>query len=94
MNSIDTTGLESALNTSEFERLTAEDRVASLEQTAKRRLEDMAHLSELLAAMTAARDDACRMLEGCINELAEHEEDPSMMWGHRELLAKYRKVGQ
>jgi hypothetical protein len=51
-------------------------------------------LTEDLTAMTAARDEACRLLEVCIDELAGHEEEPEMMWGHRKLLEKYRQVGK
>ncbi len=50
-------------------------------------------LTEDLAAMTTARDEACNMLERTIDELAEHEEDPDMMHGHRLALASWRKVG-
>ena len=50
-------------------------------------------LGRELVAMTAARDEACRAFDGCIADLAEHEDDPGMMDGHRALVAALRAVG-
>lgn len=50
-----------------------------------------------LVAMTAARDKACRLLEGTISELAElaleDETNPTMLDGHRLQLVELQKVG-
>jgi chromosome segregation ATPase len=58
-------------------------------------------LTRQVAALTAerdalakARDEACRLLEGCTNELAEHEDDPSMLDGHRTRITELRSVGK
>lgn len=47
-----------------------------------------------LTAMAVARDEACRILDDCIRELAAREKDPAMMDGHRALVAKLRAVGE
>jgi chaperonin cofactor prefoldin len=49
---------------------------------------------ERQAAMTAALDEALRLLEGAVEELAELEEDPAMLDGHRARIAALREVGK
>lgn len=44
--------------------------------------------------LRAALVEACRLFEGATNELAEHEEDPSMMDAHREHLARLRALAE
>jgi len=50
-------------------------------------------LQERLVVMTDARDEALRLLEGAVNELAEYESDPSMLDGHRMRIEELRRVG-
>jgi chromosome segregation ATPase len=55
---------------------------------------DLSQAEAALGEMTKARDEACRLLEGCTNELAEHEDDPSMLDGHRTRITELRSVGK
>lgn len=55
---------------------------------------EVLRLTDALAVMTTARDEACRLLEGTIKELEEYEEDPGMLNGHKELIAELRAVGK
>lgn len=44
--------------------------------------------------LRAALIEACRLLECATNELAEHEDDPSMMDGHRVRIAELRAIAE
>jgi hypothetical protein len=57
-------------------------------------LESQERLGTTLAAALRAKEEACRLLEGCTNELAEHEDDPSMLDGHRARITELRSVGK
>ena len=57
-------------------------------------LAEIVTLRARLVAVEAARDEACRLLDGCIVELAALEEDPSMLDGHRHIAAQCRNAGK
>ena len=57
-------------------------------------LAEIVTLRARLVAVEAARDEACRLLDGCIVELAALEEDPSMLDGHRHIATQCRNAGK
>lgn len=80
-----------AENESLREQLTAAN--AELERIRNHVLNTFTKYREQIISLTEARDEACRLLEGTINDLAQYEDDPSMLDGHRERLAACRRVG-